>query len=83
MAEATAAMMMMGTPTRTARQISEQLADIGASVSFGGGGGFGGRGGGGGGGGSASITVSALSENFDAALEIIERHPAPRQFSGR
>src|ERR1039458_3844071 len=49
-AEATAAMMMMGTTTRTARQISEALADIGATVSFGGGGGGGGRGGGGGGG---------------------------------
>ncbi len=72
LAEATAAMMMMGTPSRTARQISEQLADIGATVSFGGGGGFGGRGGGGGGaGGGATITVNALSENFDAAMEIM------------
>jgi predicted Zn-dependent peptidase len=70
-AEATAAMMITGTPTRTARQISEQLADLGATVSFGGGGGFGGRGGGGGGGGTATITVNALSENFDAALEIM------------
>jgi len=72
-AEATAAMMMMGTPTRTARQISDALADIGATVSFGGGGGGGGRGGGGGaaGGAEGAITVSALAENFDQALAIM------------
>lgn len=71
-AEATAALMMTGTPARTARQISEALADIGATVSFGGGGG-GGRGGGGGGGasGGATISVSSLTENFDAALDIM------------
>ena len=68
-AEATAAMMMMGTTQHNARQISEALADIGATVSFGGGGGGGGRGGGGGaGGGEGTITVSALAENFDQAL---------------
>src|SRR4051812_38926943 len=56
-AEATAAMMMTGTATKTQRQISEALADIGATVAFGGGGGGGGRGGrGGGGGGEGSIT---------------------------
>ncbi len=44
-AEATAAMMMLGTTTKNARQISEALADIGATVSFGGGGAGGGRGG--------------------------------------
>jgi predicted Zn-dependent peptidase len=72
-AEATSAMMMMGTTTRTARQISEALADIGATVSFGGGGGGGGRGGGGGaaGGGEGTITVSAMTENFDEALGIM------------
>ncbi|HWC96679.1 MAG TPA: pitrilysin family protein [Candidatus Sulfopaludibacter sp.] len=73
-AEATAALMMMGTTTRTARQISETLADIGATVSFssggGGGGGRGGRGGGGGEGGG-TISVSALSENFDEALAVM------------
>src|SRR5258706_12380569 len=37
LAEATAALMMTGTPTRIARQITEQLADIGSTVSFGGG----------------------------------------------
>jgi len=72
-AEATAAMMMLGTTTRNARQISEALADIGATVSFGGGGGGGGRGGGGGApaGGASSITVNSLTENFDAALAIM------------
>src|SRR5690242_14069985 len=80
-AEATAAMMMMGTATRSARQISEALADIGASVSItAGGGGGGGRGGfGGGAGGTGTISVSALSESFDAALAILADvllHPA-------
>jgi predicted Zn-dependent peptidase len=72
-AEATAAMMMMGTSTKTQRQISESLADIGATVSFGGGGGGGGRGGrgGAGGGGEGTITVSALTEHFDEALSIM------------
>jgi zinc protease len=71
-AEATATLMTMGTATRNARQISEALADLGASVSFGaGGGGGGGRGGGGGAGGEGTITVSALAENFDAALAIL------------
>ncbi|SPE39995.1 putative Mitochondrial processing peptidase [Candidatus Sulfopaludibacter sp. SbA3] len=73
-AEATAALMMTGTKTRTARQISETLADLGATVTFssgaGGGGGRGGRGGGGGEGGG-TISVSALSENFDAALAVM------------
>jgi zinc protease len=71
-AEATAAMMTMGTPTRSARQISEALADIGATLSISaGGGGGGGRGGGGGGGATGTISLSALSENFDAALAIL------------
>ena len=70
-AEATAAIMMLGTTTKSARQISEALADIGATVSFGGGGG-GGRGGGGApAGGDLSITVNSLTENFDAALAIM------------
>ncbi len=48
-AEATAAMMMMGTTTRSARQLAESLAEIGATLSISaGGGGGGGRGGGGG-----------------------------------
>jgi zinc protease len=80
-AEATAAMMTMGTTTRTARQISEALADIGATLSVNaGGGGGGGRGGfGGGAGAGGTIALSALSENFDAALAILTDvllHPA-------
>jgi zinc protease len=72
-AEATAAIMQLGTTTRSARQISEALADIGATLNINvGGGGGGGRGGFGGGGGDAgSITLSSLTESFDAALEIM------------
>jgi len=73
-AEATAAMMQLGTTTRTARQISEDLADLGATLSISvGGGGGGGRGGfaGGGGGDSGTIALSSLTENFDAALAIL------------
>src|ERR1019366_4617033 len=54
-AEATAALMTLGTTTRTARQISEALGDIGATLTISAGcGGGGGRGGGGGAGASAS-----------------------------
>jgi predicted Zn-dependent peptidase len=74
-AEATAALMTLGTTTRSARQISEALADIGATltISAGGGGGGGGRGGGGAPatGGSGTISLSSLTENFDAALAIL------------
>ena len=82
-ADATAAMMRTGTATRTARQITDALSEIGATVNFGGGGGFGGgRGGAGGGGGdgtTGTISVNAMTENFDAALEIMSDmllHPA-------
>jgi predicted Zn-dependent peptidase len=72
LSEATAAMMMLGTTTKTARQISETLADLGATVSFGSGGGGGGRGGGGApAGGSATITVNSLTENFDASMALM------------
>jgi predicted Zn-dependent peptidase len=75
-AEATAALMTLGTTTRSARQISEALGDIGATltISAGGGGGGGGRGGGAGGAaasGSGTISLSSLTENFDAALAIL------------
>jgi predicted Zn-dependent peptidase len=75
-AEATAALMTLGTTTRSAQQISEALGDIGATltISAGGGGGGGGRGGGGGGAatsGSGTISLSSLTENFDAALAIL------------
>jgi predicted Zn-dependent peptidase len=71
LAEATAAMMMLGTSTKNARQISEALADIGATVTFGNGGGGGGRGGGAPTGGAITITVDSLTENFDEALAIM------------
>jgi zinc protease len=77
-AEATAAMMTMGTTTRSARQISEALADLGATLTVNAGGG-GGRGGFGGSGSSGTIALSALSENLDAALAILTDvllHPA-------
>jgi predicted Zn-dependent peptidase len=70
LAEATAAMMMLGTTTKNARQISEALADIGATLNFGSGGGGGGRGGPPPGG-ASSITVNSLTENFDASLAIM------------
>jgi zinc protease len=74
-AEATAAMMHLGTTTRSARQISEELADIGASLNISSGGGVGGgRGGGGGAGGggdTGTIALNSLTENFDAALAIL------------
>jgi zinc protease len=81
-AEATAAMMMMGTTTRSARQLAEQLAEIGATLSISSGGGGGGRGGGGGaagGGGTGSIAINSLDEYFDQALAImtdVVLHPA-------
>ena len=73
-AEATAAMMLLGTTTRSARQIADDLADIGATLNIStGGGGGGGRGGGfaGGGGDSGTIALTALTEYFDAALGIL------------
>jgi zinc protease len=81
-AEATAAMMTMGTTTRSARQLAESLAEIGATLSIGaGGGGGGGRGGGGGagGGGTGTIALNSLDEYFDQALGImtdVVMHPA-------
>src|ERR1700722_15881617 len=72
-AEATAAMMMMGTTTRSARQLAESLAEIGATLSIGAGGGGGGRGGGGAGGagGAGTIAVNSLDEYFEQALAIM------------
>jgi zinc protease len=69
-AEATASMMMMGTTTRSARQLAEALAEIGAQLSIGSGGGGGGRGGGGGTG-TGTISLNSLSEYFDQALAIL------------
>ena len=80
-AEATAAMLQLGTTTRSARQISEDLADIGANLNISvGGSGGGGRGGfGGGGGDTGTISLSSLTANFDTALGILADvllHPA-------
>jgi zinc protease len=71
-AEATASMMMMGTATRSARQLAEALAEIGAQLTISaGGGGGGGRGGGGGGSGTGSISLNSLREYFDQSLAIL------------
>jgi zinc protease len=56
---ATGAMMRLGTPTRDARKIAETQAELGISVSFG----IGDR--------TASASVSTLTENLDAALELL------------
>ena len=78
-ADATAAMMQLGTTTRSARQIADALADIGATLNIGA------PPGGAGGprvglnGVSRAITLSSLTENLDAALAIladIVLHPA-------
>jgi zinc protease len=58
-AQATAALMMFGTTTRTAKQISDALGEIGATLSFTAGLN------------SGMVSVSALTENFDAALDIM------------
>lgn len=58
-ADATAALIQLGTKTRSAKDIADAIADLGATVSIG----------------SvtenASIMVSALTENFDAALALL------------
>ncbi len=76
LASATAAMMSLGTTSRSSKQLRDELSDIGASLIItAGGGGGGGRGRGGFGptspDGSAVIALSAMTENFDAALEIL------------
>ena len=58
LATATAALIRLGTKTRSSKEISDALGDIGASVSFSSGDD------------SGSIFVSSLTENFDAALAI-------------
>jgi zinc protease len=69
-ADATAAMMQLGTTTRSAHQIADALADIGATLNIGRGGppGFGG---GAAAGVTRDITLTSLTENFDAALAIL------------
>jgi zinc protease len=55
---ATAALMQLGTKTRNAKEIAEAIADLGATVSIGSGSE------------SGTLIVSALTENFDAALAL-------------
>jgi zinc protease len=69
-ADATAAMMQLGTTTRSARQIADALADIGAMLTIGAPGGPGGLRVGLTGV-SRAITLTSLTENFDAALAIL------------
>jgi zinc protease len=57
--DATAALIRLGTTTRTSKEIAETLADLGASLSVSSGEGEG------------TISVSALTENFDAALAVL------------
>lgn len=57
-ASATAAMMQLGTKTRNAKEIAEAIADLGATVGIGAGQE------------TATLSVSALTENFDAALSL-------------
>jgi zinc protease len=58
-ADATAALIRLGTTTRSAKDIADQMADLGASLSFGSGMDEGG------------IFLSAMTENFDAALAVL------------
>src|SRR5262249_48124226 len=58
-ADATAALIRMGTKTRSSKDIAEQLAELGANINFGSGQDSGG------------ITVNAMTENFDAALDLL------------
>jgi zinc protease len=58
LSSAMTSLMRQGTKTKTARQIAEQLADLGAGINFG----IGDR--------AATVSVSSLTENFDAALAL-------------
>ncbi len=57
--DATAALIRLGTKTRSSKEIAETLAELGASVSIGSGQG------------EANISLSSLTENFDAALAVL------------
>ena len=57
--DATAALIRLGTKTRSSKEIAETLADLGASLTVGSGEGEG------------TISLSALTENFDAALAVL------------
>lgn len=57
--DATAALIRLGTKTKNAKDIADSLAELGASIGFGSGQG------------EATIFVSAMTENFDAALALL------------
>ena len=59
LADATAALIRQGTKTRSSKEIVETLAEIGASLNFNSGQGDG------------SISLSCMTENFDAALAVL------------
>jgi zinc protease len=59
LADATAALIRQGTKTSNSQQIAEKLAELGATLNFGSSGDTG------------TINVSAMTENFDAALAIL------------
>lgn len=59
LADATAALIRMGTKTRTSKDIAEALAELGASLNFSSGQDSGG------------ISLNAMTENFDAALDLL------------
>src|SRR5262249_19836342 len=59
LADATAALIRLGTKTRSSKEIAETLAEMGASVNFSSGQDY------------ATILVSSLTENFDAALAVL------------
>jgi predicted Zn-dependent peptidase len=59
LADATAALIRMGTKTRSSKDIAEALAELGASINFGSGQD------------SGSIFLNAMTENFDASLDLL------------
>ena len=59
LADATAALIRLGTKTRSSKEIAETLAELGATVSF-----FPGLD-------SGTITLNSLTENFDTALALL------------
>src|ERR1035437_6115715 len=58
-ADATAALIRLGTKTRKSKELAEAMADVGANISFGSGQDRG------------YVFVSSLTENFDAALALL------------
>jgi zinc protease len=59
LSDATAALIRMGTKTRSSKEIAEKLADLGASLNF-----YSGQDNGG-------VMLNAMTENFDVALDLL------------